>query len=278
VNEDLPNILRQFSKSTTKDSVFFFLIVLILTMTCSGAYAEEHVPNQPIQYDSSKCSTDAHGMIYFAVGRRVYRQPENVPLGLVAYSDKMREEQHVPSPPKPNEPIGCPDHPIQELGYYIGPFAAMPEDKDKILYANADKVGMEIVNNPKEGLNDESLLDLMCKKYDLRDTTKQGFIGCQKPFKCGNDVIYKAQEYTFPSKKPFLLWCHVGPHCEVGPIYCEAAYKVYGDFNVWYKFVSTTIPVEDTIKLDKELQRRFEAAEVKNYPWPDNKTVNATEK
>jgi hypothetical protein len=249
-------------------AVVLMFATLPAPIVLAATNAQAH--DTTIPYDPSKCSTDPHEMVYFAVGRRVYRQPMENIFYIQGYTQKMREDQHIPQPPKPSEPAGCPDHPIQALGFYLKCFSAMPGDKDKILYANADRVPIEIINNPKHGLQNEGLLDLICNRYDLRDTSVPGFTGCKKPFQCDHGAVYEANDYALPFDQKMILDC-VMPlqYCEDSPGICEVSYKMYDDLNVWYKFKTKDVSIQQALDYDRELRRRIEAAEIKNYRWPE---------
>ena len=250
-------------------------MVLVLLSFASPTYAKDAV----LHYDTSKCSTDPHDMVYFAVGRRVYRQPMENIFYIQGYSNKLRDDAHLPQPPKPSDPAGCPDHPIQALGYYLRHFSALPGDTAKSLYANADKVPIEIINNPSPGLNavDTKSFDLICKTYHLHDDSVPGFIGCKKPFKCDHGEIYQAKKYSLPFHQRMILNCVVSyRYCEPQPGLCSVSYRLFDDLTVWYKFKTVNVPIKDALDYDRELQRRIGLAEVKNYPWPSDRPNNPT--
>jgi hypothetical protein len=228
-----------------------------------------------LHYDTSKCSTDPHEMVYFAVGRRVFRQPIHNISRLQGYSTQLRARANLPHPPKPSEPEGCPDHPIQAMGYYLRYFSAMPEDGDKILYANADKVPLEVINALTPGLNpvDAKTFDLICSKYNLKDTSIPGFMGCSRSSECDHGASYQANDYPLPLGQTMTLNCTLPLHyCEDTPGLCSVSYKLFSDLSVWYKFKTANVPIKDALDYDRELQRRIKAAEVAHYPWPDDET------
>lgn len=85
-------------------------VVCLAIAGFNGSSAFGQADHRQIQYDPSKCAKDAHDMVYFAVGRRVLRQPK---ANLTYISGASVEFMNaLPRPPMPDEPEGCPDHPI----------------------------------------------------------------------------------------------------------------------------------------------------------------------
>ena len=78
--------------------------------------------HREIPYDPSKCSSDAQNMVYFAVSRRVFRQPRPNLTYIPGYP--IGQISSLPQPPKPEDPEGCPGHPIQ--GVAVGTARVYP--------------------------------------------------------------------------------------------------------------------------------------------------------
>lgn len=231
--------------------------------------------NGHIHYDTSKCSKDPQGMVYFAVGRRVLRQPmaniTYITLGPAAYLASL------PAPPDPSEPIGCPDHPIQGLAYDLRRLSAMPNNPPNSASAYADRVGL-VIGNGHFSSAENGLFDLMCRTYTLRDDSVPDFAGCKKPFRCDQDIAYQAEKYREPDGGKMALFCSVGINCSPRPISCEGGYKLHDDFAVHYEFATSSVPVAEIVATDRELQRRFDAAEVKDFRWQSTRTETTREK
>jgi hypothetical protein len=51
--------------------------------------------------------------------------------GVTGYTQDLEKEAHLARPPKSAEPIGCPDHPIQEMVYNLRKFSDISDDYEK---------------------------------------------------------------------------------------------------------------------------------------------------
>ena len=132
---------------------------------------------------------------------------------------------------------------------------------------------VRLVVNAGEGIVTENkLFDLMCKTYSLPDNRVSGFTGCKKPFHCGEDAAYLADNYTSPDGSKLALFCMVGVGCSPKPTGCNGGYRLHGDFAVNFQFATAAVPVEKFIEADHEIQRRIEAAEVKDFQWSPSLT------
>jgi hypothetical protein len=268
------NIRVQNSKAIVRFTVVLALSTILMPIHVKAS-------NEKLHYDTSKCSADPHEMVYFAVGHRVFRQPIDNIFHIQGYSPQLREEAHLPQPPKPAEQEGCPDHPIQAMGYYMTHFSTVPEDKGSVLYANADKVPVEVINSLTAGLNpvDKKVFELICDKYNLRDTSVPGLTGCKKSAECDHGAAYHANNYPLPLGQTMTLDCSLPLHyCEESPGLCSVSYRLYDDLGVWYKFKTAIVPIKDALDYDRELQRRIMAAEVKHYHWLDDDKPGEMEK
>ena len=94
-----------------------------------------------------------------------------------------------------------------------------------------------------------------------------GFRGCKKPFHCGEDAAYLAEDYTSPDRTKLALFCVVGVGCSPRPTGCDGAYSLHRDLAVNFQFATAAVPVDKFIEADREIQRRIEAAEVKDFRW-----------
>jgi hypothetical protein len=242
--------------------------VCVALLGGGGPLAHAQAYHRSIPYDPSTCSSDAHDMVFFAVGRRVLRQPRPNLVYITGYM--LNELIDLPRPPKPDDPEGCPDHPIQGAAYTLSHISAMPDDVRGNTPSYADRVRL-VVNAGRgvlKGIVEENdLFDLICKKYSLPDNSVPGFRGCKKPFHCDEDVAYLADDYTSPDGTKLALFCMVGVGCSPKPIDCNGAYSLHSDFAVNFQFATPAVPVDKFIEADREVRRRIEAAEVKDFRW-----------
>jgi hypothetical protein len=145
------------------------------SVACAQGYPAQ---NGQVHYDPSKCSKDPHGMVYFAVGRRVFRQPvENI--GYIAAGSRPANAPY-PSPPDPSEPMGCPDHPLPGGSYTLSRMSAMPEDKPNANSGYADHIVVVINDGATGGSPEDRFFDLLSKDWGISDDNVSGFIETAK--------------------------------------------------------------------------------------------------
>jgi len=265
----------------------FLLSIFGLTSLClqtTPAYAFDG----KTLYNPSSCATDPHGMVYFALGRRVYRQPMENIFYMVSYipksnfhqqtpgelpGDAYKDPADLPQPPRPDEPLGCPDNPIQQLGYSMVRFSDVSPDPLKPLPAIFDKIPVSIAENPGIGLTFGGTADAMCKSHPLRDMSIPGLIGCEKEYDGDRGTVYESTDYKVPNGRGLILAClfhsSISHPINAIPDLCQAGYKLYDDVSLTYKFSSKVVPLAQISDFDRELRRRIEVAEIKNYPWRD---------
>jgi hypothetical protein len=256
--------------------IMAFLVVMISTSFLPGPAFALGPHNETLVYDTSKCSTDPHDMVYFQMGRRVLRQPKGNLLYVASAGPEFYAA--LPKPSKPDEPEGCPGHPMQGMGFYFTQFSDVGGTPNPDMEKYALTVPIDLHNNPDEGVTYDQLYGLMCTSYKERVTSYPGLYGCKKPFPCGQDVVFKADDYLFPNGKNFLMMCYVGMSCEGKLSKCDVSYKLYPDLNVSYYFSPIWVPIEDVFKFDTEVRRRINVAIVNDYHWPDEKPSENMEK
>lgn len=215
-------------------------------------------------YDPSTCSRDPKGMVYFAVGRRVLRQP----LENLGYMTGMNaaDRRAMPHVRHPEEPVGCPDHPIQMAAYDLWHISSMPGNVPNMAAADADKINL-IIHGRDTPYRQNDLFELMCRTHKLRDESVPGFVGCKKPYRCNEDVTYQANEYTEPDGTKIALHCTVSLDCTPRLATCFGGYLLREHLTVNFKFAPSVLPIERFPAADQEMQRRLEAAEVRDFEW-----------
>ena len=224
----------------------------------------EPAGNGKLRYDPSTCSRDPQGMVYFAVGRRVLRQPMDNLTYMLAFTDKHRLT--MPHPRHPEEPEGCPDHPIQQEVYHLRRVSAMPGDPPNAASSYADRLSL-IIHNGDIPNSRNGLFEFMCNKFTLRDYTMPEFIGCKKPYHCNESVTYQATDYAEPNGTKLALFCDEGPKCTGELTSCDGGYLLHDHFTVNFGFEVSVLPIEHFIAADQEVRRRFDAAEISDFEW-----------
>ena len=236
-------------------------------MTLPFLIAPARAESRRIPYDPSKCATDAHDMVYFAVGRLVFRQPE-WNLRYIAGGSKEYLAA-LPKPPQPDEPEGCPGHPIQGGAFDIFPWSAPPGEAANAATAYADSLYL-IVNDGNRPTSENGLFALVCKSYGLRDNGVAGFDGCKKPFHCDEDVAYQTTEYEAPVGGKVALFCRVAADCSGIPSVCDGGYQIKKNFVVNFSFRTARLPIVQFIAADRELRRRIDLSEITDFKWADD--------
>jgi hypothetical protein len=245
---------------------FLAAITVAICVAMHGALAQpSHAYHRNIPYDPSKCSTDAHNMVYFAVGLRVLRQPRENLIYIQGYN--LNELNSLPTPPRLNDPEGCPDHPIQGAAYTFKRFSAMPDEVTTAISTYADAI--HVIVNAGTGVADRTgTFRLFCEKFAPRDIAVPGMIGCRNPLECFGDTAYQTTEYRTPIGDRISLFCEVALiGCAPRLVGCQGAYQLRDDFAVNFTFATAALPLEKFIEADQELRRRIDAAEVTQFNW-----------
>ncbi len=223
-------------------------------------------------YDPSTCSRDPQGMIFFAVGRRVLRQPmDNLGymMGLNA-----AERRVMPHTLHPEEPVGCPDHPVQMSAYDLRRVSPVPGDAPAAASADANRISL-IINDGDIPNQQNDLFELMCRTHKLRDYGVPGFVGCKKAYPCDQGAAYQATEYAGPDgSTKVALECRASLDCTPRLAACSGGYLLREHFTVNFKFAVGALPIERFPAADQEVRRRLDAAEVRGFEW-SSKATNA---
>jgi hypothetical protein len=218
-----------------------------------------------IHYDQSKCSKDPQGMVYFAVGRRVFRQPMD---NLVYISTGSPQDQALyPRPPDPSEPVGCPDHPIPGGSYNLRHFSAMPEDPPNAFSLYADHISV-IVNDGSHGAyTQDGLFNELSKTRGLAERSIPGFVETGKGSAEFYYYTYKALQYLTPGGQNLTISCHndLSNRHNIS----EYGYMFAEDVAISTTFVTENVPMAELFGADQELRRRIDAAQIKDFQWSD---------
>jgi len=224
----------------------------------------EYAYSGRIHYDPSICSRDPQGMVFFAIGRRVLRQPmDNLGYMMGLSAAKRRVMPHVRHP---EEPVGCPDHPIQMWSYTLRRVSAMPGDPPSPASAEADAIGA-IVHAGDYPARRNGMFPRMCAMNQPRDTSVPGFVGCTNPPSCEPAVTYLATEYAEPDGTKMAVDCQTNASCTGRLDHCEGGYLLREHFTVNFEFSPNKLPIARYIAADQELRRRLETAEVHDFEW-----------
>lgn len=222
------------------------------------------------KYDPSTCSRDPQGMVYFAVGRTVLRQPVDN-LGYMG-GQSPSKRQAAPRPPRPDEPWGCPDHPLQAATYTLLRVSAMPGDPPSPVAAEADAISAIVHDGNRPFRRNDEFRRACALDGWPSDTSAPGFVGCRTPRQCDQYAYYEATEYAEPNGTKVALLCQAGSRCLIERGRCEGGYLLREHFTVNFKFGVGALPIARFPAADQEFRRRLDAAEVRDFEWAPEPT------
>jgi hypothetical protein len=247
------------------------LALLILLALRNEARAGE------LQFSPDLCATDPGDTIHLALGRTVLRVPLN---SLVYILDiPQNDEADVPEVPDPNEPEGCPDHPVQARAYTLRAALSEPGGSGDL----SDSAGTRFVPfklvsvSPDDwGMQPwaEKRFDKNCESFGVWTELENGLVACRVIFEdapeLDNDsaISYQARPeiYNAPFDKPFVVICsHL---LGIGTQTCHIIYKLYPTVNFVQKFDLQRVDPANLVDVDRALRTWIENARVKDYQWP----------
>lgn len=240
------------------------LLAILDALPVAHAQTPPQYQSHQIPFDPSKCPNDPHGMVYFAVGRYVLRQPKENLIYITGGDPAFMAS--LPKPPKPDEPEGCPGHPIQGAAFDLRRISAMPGEPTNPASALADQLRL-ILNNGTVPIDMSYTFHGLCDNFRLRDNGIPGLLACGAPFQCSADVAYMTKDYTAPIGGKIAFLCRVGVGCAPKPVFCDGGYRLREHFVINFHFLTKRIPVKDFIAADREIRRRIKEAEVPQFPW-----------
>ena len=215
------------------------------------------------KYDPSKCSRDPEGMVYFAIGRRVLRQPmDNLGYMMVSPS----ERRAMPHVRHPEEAWGCPDRPLQMSVYHLNRISDVTGRPAGPASAGAEAI--RVIMHDGEPFRQNKMVRLACS-HDTPDFTVQGFVGCRGGA-CDTYRYYEATVYTEPNETKLAVTCKVWSvitPCQFEDAVCQGGYSLSDQLTLNLTFGVNFLSVENFVDADKELRRRVLEAEVKDFVW-----------
>ncbi len=245
-----------------------------------------------VDYDPVLCKTDAEEMVYFALGRTVFKAHYKEPIFIRGMPKEKRSL--LPTRPDPAEPEGCPDNPIWGSAFtFAYNYQRVANKQSMKMYP--DRLGLVYVEGEYTAQKGpEKAYSRVKRKYDLCREITSELVGCYsgknpapskdwndkppeffknwgertRPFKDWNARAYQAKRefYTAPFDRPYAFSCYPGVREENK---CNVAYKYSEDIGVYYGFGTLSIPVTDTIDFDRGLRKRINEMHVREYAWPD---------
>ena len=232
--------------------------------------------NQPVMYNPESCKRDAEGMVYFAVGRDVFRVPYEQKLQIRGMSEEERAK--LPPRPDPTEPEGCPDNPMWGRGFSFT-YKHQPEHPENY----SEEVGFTAesisvterfgTSNAMQLSGEENFLSKKLNHNECRLLT-YGLEECLTPPsnksipKIDWGASYKAvpEVYDAPFDRSFIVSCR--PSMVEGNQRCNVAYDFTRHSKIDYVFFRLKLPLEEIFAFDSGLRAAVRSAMVENYEWP----------
>jgi hypothetical protein len=230
-----------------------------------------------LQFSPSLCATDPGDTIHLALGRTVLR----VPLDSLVYilDLHIEERSDAPEVPDPNEPEGCPDHPVQAAAYTLrAPLSELLGKDDAADGSGARFVPFKLVWGSPDawGLqpSKERRYAKACEAYGVWEELENGLVSCRVRFKEAPEldkdsaIVFQARPeiYSAPLDRPFVIDCsHL---LGIGSQTCYNVYKLYPTVNFARKFDLQRVDIDDFIDVDRALRAWIENARVVDYQWP----------
>jgi hypothetical protein len=268
---DLVNNEKILLKLTiNKVCIKILLLIFLFIMNSVVSAADDKV-----NYNPTLCKTDAEDMVYFALGRTVFRTHYQEPIFIRGMSEEKRAL--LPKRPDSSDPEGCPDNPIWGSGFtFAYHYERVTNEKTMKMYA--DKLSFIYIPKNKEWsgqISHENSFKYVKEKYDLCRNISDELIGCFVQLNDGSAqedweaFAYQAKKelYQVPFDREYTLSCHTG--VVEGDRTCNTSYRYYEDVGITYRFRTNNIPISEIIKFDRNLRGRIDEMRVNDYAWPD---------
>lgn len=265
------------------NKTLFISIAMLVVSGCERDYTSPASstgnPHQSnVTYNPENCKVDAEGMVYFALGREVFRRPYTDIMTIRGMSEE--DKAALPSRPDPSEPEGCPDNPIWGSNFSLSykhqprhpenypsgtPFAV--EQLSIIAIPDRDK-GTKVEFGLQPSL--ERDFERAKNEFNICEEYENGLTACFIPNEATKDkwtVKFRADPeiHSAPFGRPFVVSClsWVG----LGFVECNVSYNYTDDLRIAYKFRLDRLPALEIIEYDKGIRSKIESMRVINYAW-----------
>jgi hypothetical protein len=267
---------------------FVLLLITVSVIACgestrSPSEAAVPIANTNITYDPSSCKTDAEGMVYFALGREVFRRPFQ---GSMSIGGMLAEERAaLPPPPDPSEPEGCPGNPVWGRSFSID-YEHLPADPNAYRQQTPFRASINFIALRESDwdsvydaatwgnqLSYERDFDRRKHDYDSCETLPSGLIDCRVPESDRTREFWSAtfqaepDIYSAPFGRPFTVSCLTWP--VVARQDCNVSYNYTRSTRIAYHFDLNDLPPAEFISFDRGLREKIESMRVRDYRWKD---------
>lgn len=228
----------------------------------------------PVKYNPASCGRDAEEMVYFALGRLVFRLPYTTTMEFRALPREERAK--LPKRPDPSEPEGCPDNPIAALSvkfaYRHSAREAGGADSEPPMLAWVGLVVARPGYSGTVGSTRDSFYHTQMT-YSVCEEAATGIIACSWPndrprWQWGTFYKIKSTYYPTPLGHPIFVECY--PTNRKGWQSCGLEYRAYEKkLSVYYNFNRKSLPIDRLVEYDRGLRAQIEKMRVPEYPWPE---------
>ncbi len=265
--------------------LIFSLTVALIAAGCERNYTSPasstgNLHQNNVAYNPEDCKTDAEGMVYFALGREVFRRPYEEAMSIRGMPEE--DKKSLPPRPDPSEPEGCPDNPIWgsnfSLNYRHQP--RHPESYPPGTSFSVEQLNIIAIPDRDKGTSVEFGLQPSLEKdfyrvkeeYKTCEPLKNGLLACFVPDETPKNrwtVKFKADAniYTAPFGRPFVVSC---VSWTAGFVECNASYNYTENIRISYRFRLASLPALEIIEYDKGVRDKIESMRVNDYLWESN--------
>lgn len=244
--------------------------------------SEVETSNDNVTYDPSTCKTDAEGMVYFALGREVFRRPYQEGMSIRGIS--AEERAALPPSPDPTEPEGCPGNPLWGRGFGVG-YRHQPANPENYSPGTSFRASISFIALSERSQNStfeaakwgnqpswEQRFERIRTEHDSCEVLPGGLSDCRIPDERGREfgsAAFQADPnvYSAPFGRPFTVSCISWP--VVARQDCDVSYNYTEGTRIAYEFDLYDLPAAEIIPFDKGLRAKIESMRVPNYRWAD---------
>lgn len=262
------------------------LALIVFAAGCGEATIDSPVSptessNDDVTYDPSTCKTDAEGMVYFALGREVFRRPYQEPMSIRGMSSE--EYAALPPRPDPSEPEGCPGNPLWGSNFSLI-YQHMPTNAQDYSLNTSFRARSIALIVRAERLKNTSMafglqpslerdFERVRDQYDSCGLLSNGLNVCripqpERPQEEWSSMFQADPSlYAVPFGRPFTVSCGNWSFGDTQD--CQVSYNYTEDTRISYEFEIHEIPPLEMIEFDKGLRALIESMRVANYRWAD---------
>ncbi|WP_375596579.1 hypothetical protein ABWI00_09860 [Algihabitans albus] len=235
-----------------------------------------------LTFDPSLCAEDPGDFVYVALWQSVFRIPADQLFYILDHPPN--ELPRVPPPPKPDDPEGCPGHPIQAAVFDLAlRLDAWPTNVgDPPLVEGGAWRFKLVASGPEQwGLQPslENRHHSACLLAAEIEQDASGLLICRVPRrdKPNDRSVWAFSAYADPDIYAAPLDRLFTSSClaSINDRYhnCRVAYKVLPDVNVSYRFRTVDMPISQLLSYDRALRARLKASRVEGYDWPIDREI-----